>query len=51
MLLVGICIGVTGVYVYWFYNLSSMVATDHNNLSAVVQYLNNQIQASQPVKK
>lgn len=42
-ILVGVCLGVTGVYIYWCYNLSKTVSQNTATLSQVVQYLNQEI--------
>ena len=46
---VGICVALVAVYVWWFYQLSAVVSQDHNATAQIVDYLNKQIQASQPV--
>lgn len=46
MILVGVCIGITGVYIFWFFQLSKTVAQDHSDLATVVNFLNKQIETS-----
>ena len=45
MIVVGICVGLTAVYIVWFYHISSMVVADHNTQASIIDYLNKQIQA------
>ena len=46
-IIIGVCIGITVVYVIWFYQTTNVVAQDHATLESVVTYINNGIAAQQ----
>ena len=47
LILVGMCIAITIVFVWFTTKMSNIVNQDNATLQQVVQYLNSQIQASQ----
>lgn len=44
--LVGLCVAITSVYVFWFYQLSKTVISDHNAVDGIVNFLNSEIAKS-----
>ena len=47
-LIVGVCVGITGVFVWWTLNLAKTVGRDDATIVQITDYLNKQIQAQQP---